>query len=201
MISVLLSALVGLALLLQLPLARPDLERAVALARFPHSDTERTQFHDRYLTALRRVSGPVTTTPVVFQLEVITEFRRVELLVEEHDRVQDLFGRGGTDDVVEAMRPWRGKVAIGAYLLLPGGTDAVVPPVDIVIDGVGTAPARPATRGAFHTSSSLHGAMLADAVVDAVFDAAKVGRTTRTVHVMVGGREIARADIDFPTLE
>src|SRR5215831_3055587 len=163
----LISALVSLALLLPSPITRVDLERAVALARFPHSDAERTQFHDRYLTVVGRTSGPATTIPVVFQLEVITEFRRVELLVEEHDRVQDLFGRGGTDDVVEAMRPWRGKVAVGAYLQLPGGSDAVVPPVDIVIDGVGTAPARPATRGAFHTSSSLHGAMLADAVVDA----------------------------------
>src|SRR5215472_17948523 len=104
----LLSALVTLALLLQSPLTRANLERAVALARFPHTDAERTNFHDRYLTVVARASGPATTTPLVVQLEVITEFRRVELLVEQHDSVKDLFGRGGTDDVVEAMRPWLG---------------------------------------------------------------------------------------------
>ena len=201
MISMRISALVSLALLLASPITRADLERAVALARFPHSDAERTRFHDRYLTVVGHASAPVTTTPVVFQLEVITEFRRVELLVEEHDRVEDLFGRGGTDDVVEAMRPWRNKVAVGAYLLLPGGSDAAVPPVDIVVDGVGGEPARLATRAAFHTRSSLHPTVLADAVVDAVFDAGKIGATTRTVHVLVDRREIAQADINFSTVD
>jgi len=196
------SALVSLALLaLPSPLTRTDLERAVALARFPHTDAERTQFHDRYLTVVGRASGPVTTTPLAMQLEVITEYRRVELLVEEHDRVKDLFGRGGTDDVVAAMRPWQGKVAIGAYLLLPGGSGAPVSPVEIIVDGAGAAPAGPAARSAFHTSSGLHGATLADVVVDAVFDAAAIGRTTRTVHVVVGGREVAQARIDFSALD
>jgi hypothetical protein len=197
----LISALVSLALLLPSPITRADLERAVALARFPHSDAERAQFHDRYLTVVGRAAGPVTTTPVAIQLQVITEFRRVELLVEEHDRVNDLFARGGTDDVASAMRPWGDKVSVGAYLVLPGGTRTPVPPVEIVVDGVGAESARPAARTAFHTSSDLHGATLADAVVDAVFDATKVGRTRRMVHVVVAGREIAHAAIDFSSLE
>ena len=134
-------------------------------------------------------------------LEVITEFRRIELMVEEHDQVQDLFGRGGTDDVVDAMRPWRGKVAIGVYLALPGGSDAWVPPVDVVIDGVGVQRAALAARTAFHTSSRFRGASIADHIVDAVFDAAAIGQTTRDVAVVVDGRPLARASIDFSTLD
>ena len=54
-------ALVSLVLLaLPSPLTRTDLERAVALARFPHTDAERTKFHDRYLTVVSRASGPVS---------------------------------------------------------------------------------------------------------------------------------------------
>ena len=187
-------------LLLNLSVARADLERAVALARWPHTDAERARFHDPYLIPVGRAAGPVVLTPVVLQLEVITEFRRAELMTEEHDLVQDLFGRGGTDDVVEAMRPWRGKLAIGAYLLLPGGADAWIPPTDIRIDGVGTQPARLAARSAFHSSAQLRGSF-ADSILDATFDAAAVGQARRDVTVIVAGRELARASIDFSQLE
>jgi hypothetical protein len=190
----------SLALLLNLSVTRPDIERALALARWPHTDAERARFHERYLTVVGSSSGPVAVTPVVLQLEVITEFRRVELLAEEHDRVQDLFGRGGTDDVVEALRPWRGTIAIGAYILLPGGKHAPVPPIDIAVAGAGTQPAHIAARTAFHTSSGLHSASAAF-VVDAVFDAAAIGQTARDVRVIVNGRELAGARIDFSTLE
>jgi hypothetical protein len=189
----------SLALLLNLSVTRPDIERALALARWPHTDAERARFHERYLTVVGSSSGPVAIRPVALQLEVITEFRRAELLAEEHDRVQDLFGRGGTDDAVEALRPWRGKIAIGAYLLLPGGRHASVPPIDIAVADAGTQPAHTAAR-AFHTSSGLHNAS-ADFVVDAVFDAAAIGQTARDVRVIVNGRELARARIDFSTLE
>ena len=190
----------SIALLLNLSVTRADLERAVAFARWPHTDAERVRFHDRYLTVIGGVQGPVTTTPVAIQLEVITEFRRIELMTEEHDQIQDLFGRGGTDDVVEAMRPWRGKTAIGVYLLLPGGADAWTPTVNVVVDGVGAEPAYIAARTAFHSSSHLR-ASLADRIVDAVFSAAAIGQTTRDVHVVVEGHELARASVDFSALE
>ncbi len=190
----------SIALLLNLAVTRAELERAVALARWPHSNAERAAFHDRYLIPLASAAGPVVTAPVVTQLEVITEFRRIELMVEEHDAVQDLFGRGGTDDVVETMRPFRRKVAIGVYLLLPGGGDAWVPPVDVVVDGVGTARASFAARTAFHTSSRLRGSF-ADHIVDAVFDAGAIGQTSRDVRVAVNGKAAARARVDFATLE
>jgi hypothetical protein len=190
----------SLALLLNLSVTRPDLDRALALARWPHTDAERARFHDRYLVPVGSAQGPVATVPVAIQLEVVTEFRRIELLAEEHDRVQDLFGRGGTDDVVEAMRPWKGRLAIGVYLLLPGGSDASIPPTQVVIDGVGGQPARSAARSAFHTSAQLRGSF-ADCILDAVFDAGAIGQTTREVRVIVAGRELAHAAIDFSALE
>jgi hypothetical protein len=190
----------SLALLLNLSVTRADLDRAVQLARWPHTDAERAHFHDRYLFPLGSVPGPVATNPVAIQLEVITEFRRIELLVEEHDRIQDLFARGGTDDVVATMRPWREKVAIGVYLLLPGGNDASIPPAEIVVDGAGVQPAHLAARGAFHTSARLRGAF-ADCILDALFDAAVIGQTMRQVTVVVAGREAARTAIDFSALE
>ena len=56
------------------PMGGTDIERAQALARA--RDSERQQFHRRYVIDL--------PDPVVTQIEVTTEFRRLVLIAEEH---------------------------------------------------------------------------------------------------------------------
>ncbi len=187
---------------LNVSLSRADMTRALELARWPHTDAERIRFHDRYLTLIDTRVSPLTVTsaPVVAQVEIVTPFRRAELLAEEHARAGDSFGLGGTDEAFKALKPWLGTVGVDAYVQIPGcDPDCWLPPIAVTVAGVGTAPASTAARGVFYTHS---GATLAPGtVVEATFDAAAIGQTTREVRVVVAGRELARVAIDFASLE
>ena len=109
-------ATLAIALLLNLSVSRSDLERAAALARWPHTDAERTAFHDRYLFLTVDPQAPLTLDPKVLQIEVVTEFRRMELIAEEHLRLADNFGRGDSDELVRVTQPWRGRLAVDVHL-------------------------------------------------------------------------------------
>jgi hypothetical protein len=74
------------------PLTPQDIQRATELARWPHTDAERAQFHRRYTIP---VNGPTVEYFAIETLEVTTPFRRLELIAEEHARLNDLFARGG----------------------------------------------------------------------------------------------------------
>ena len=47
--------------LLNLSLTGTETERALALAQWPHTDAERVQFHDPYLTAVGANLSPLTS--------------------------------------------------------------------------------------------------------------------------------------------
>jgi hypothetical protein len=103
---------------IDLTLDRHDLARAVGLARWPHTDADRARFHRPYII-------PVHAAPVdgwsVDRLEVITAFRRAELMAEDHARINDLWGRGSFADVEDALRPYRGHVTLVAHLVVRPG--------------------------------------------------------------------------------
>ncbi len=196
-------AALAIALLVNLSPSRGDLERAAALARWPHTDAERVAFHDAYLFLTVDPQAPLTLDTKVLQLEVVTEFRRMELIAEEHQRLGDNFGRAGSDELVRALAPWRGKLAIDVHLQLPScGDDCtpVVPSTDVLIEGVGHATAAAALRGPLYARSGLSPAVLGS-MAEAVFDADAIGDGTRDVRVFVGGRELARVAINFSSLE
>jgi hypothetical protein len=187
---------------INLSVGRPDMERALALARWPHTGQERVRFHDRYLILIVDPAMRQTAIPKLLQLEVITEFRRLELMAEEHDRLGDSFGRAGLDEAVAALRPWRGRVGIDAHLQLPACGDGCHPPIpstEISIDGV-TRAAALALRPVLYARTGLSPAMLGD-IAEAIFDATSIGQTTREVRVTVDGHELARTRIDFSALE
>jgi hypothetical protein len=195
--------------LLNLSLTGTETERALAMAQWPHTDAERVQFHDPYLTAVGANLSPLSATPSVIQIDVTTELRRLELMAEEHVRAGEWFGRGGSADVDAAMKTWRDVVAIEAHLQLQGGCSAavdassctpVVPPTDISIDGVASVRAQPALRPLWYARSGTSPLPLGN-VAEAKFAATAIGKSRRTVHVIVEGRELAHAVIDFAALE
>ena len=188
-----------LALLVNLSVSRADINRALALARWPHTAAERTRFHDPYFV-FAATDGLGTFKTLVLQVEVVTEFRRVELLAEEHQGLNDNFGRGGTDEVVQVMRPWRGRVAIDVHLQLPDQNDPI-PVTDIAMSGLGSLPAHRVFRAVAFARSTFPQQWLQGNMVEAVFDAAAIGQTSREVSVIVGGRELARTIVDFSKLE
>ena len=95
------------------PLTRADMERATGLARWPRSDADRARFHRPYVVSL---TGVGTDFFAIKTVEVITEFRRLELIAEEHARLNDNFARAGLRDAEEAIDPWKGLVWIVARL-------------------------------------------------------------------------------------
>jgi hypothetical protein len=191
-------------------LSSVDLDRAVALARWPHSDAERVRFHDRYLTIVHPDLSPVSPVPAVIQIDVVTEFRRAELLTEEHERFGDSsFARGGLADAKAAIAPWRGRVAVDVHLQLPGGCGPdsslpgcapVIPPTDITLEGVGVVRATQALRPFWYARSGSSPLPLGN-VAEAMFDATAIGSTPRDVRVIVDGKELARVTIDFGGFE
>ena len=175
--------------------------RALALARWPHTDAERVRFHDQYLFLIESSPSPASA-PRVLQVEVVTEFRRLELMAEEHQRLGDSFGRGGLDEVETAFRPWRGSVAVAAHLQLPwcgDGCQAPVPATEVWIPGISSRPGQPAVRSVLYARTGLSPALLGS-FAEARFDAAAIGQTVREVRVVVDGRELARVAVDFGAL-
>jgi hypothetical protein len=183
---------------IDMPLTREQMVRALTLARWPTSDADRVRFHSPYVVM---VNGPTVQYSSVATVEVVTAFRRLELIAEDHARVNDMFGRGGLQDVEAAVAPWQGRVAIVVRLqFAPNGFITGVPTLDIRLEGPDTV--TPVddlhTTGIYGQSS-----MLIGGVVEALFDAQQIGRAPHVIIVSL--REpagvLARVPIDFRRLE
>jgi hypothetical protein len=171
---------------------------AIARARWLSSDQDRARFHDPYVF---RVTGVTADYVVVEQIEVITEFRRLELLGEQHARWNDNFGRAGLRDAEEALRPWRGRVAIVVQLLFRPTTRYItsVPLLDIVMgEHDSLLPIETHANGI--NNSDDFGSTLIGGAVEAVFDAKSIAQASRPV-VRWNGTELVNWPIDFDRLE
>lgn len=188
------------AVALVLSMSSTDIERAQALARA--RDSERQQFHHRYLIDL---PGPTVT-----QIEVTTEFRRLVMMAEEHVLRGDWMFTRSVRAGQEAIAPMRGLITIKAqvrfnplntfiqappYLLALGSGAANVPveALDTQVTPQFSSPVKTKDR---RTLSSLVGATL-----EATIAAGRVGQTTQTIAVMLDGKETARTAVDFAHLE
>ena len=197
---VLIVALLGLAgqvRALNLHVTPADMQRALTLARWPTADAERSRFHDHYIFA---VNSPTAEYFAVQKLEVVTEFRRLEMIAEEHARLNDTFGRGGLHEVEEALRPWRGRLSIIVSLIFdPTKYITGVPEVDLVLEGPTLlAPLDTARKGVYGSGDH---PVLVGGMIESTFDADAVGQDVRQLFIHRGGKPIARPPIDFSKLE
>ena len=179
-------------------LGSEDIRRATELARWPHTDAERQQFHARYVVA---VNSPMVDGFSVERIEVMTPFRRLELIAEEHARINDLFARGGLHDAEEALKPWRDQVSILAHLRFDL-TKAIlgVPEVAIAVEGtVRVFPFAVDSQGVYNGPWDRQ--VLVGGIVEATFDLQDVDQTTRPVVVISSGKDIARAPVNFGAIE
>lgn len=107
---------------IDLNLDREAIDQAIVFGR-QATRSERQAFHDGYLrtpaTDVRRVS-------------VVTEYRRVVLLMEEKRRILDR--NYGVRQMTEALGPWRGLVEVIVELQFhPQNTYVRVPAVDVLL--------------------------------------------------------------------
>jgi hypothetical protein len=187
-----------LSLGLVLSMSGTEVERAQQLAR--SRESERRQFHRRYLVDL-----PDAT---VTQFEVITEFRRLVLLTEEHILRGDwLFSRGARA-AEQALMPFRGLVVIRSTIRFnPLNTYITPPPYTLGIgDPAAASAAAMDTRVTpqFATPYKLRGktvTSLLGATLEADAKTAELGQTRRRLAVILEGKEIARTTVDFAQLD
>lgn len=186
---------------IDVPLSRYDMARALALAGWPSSDSDRARFHERYLIA---VNGPVVDFMAVEQVEVITEFRRLELIAEEHVSLNDLFGRAGVQDAEQALRPSRGQLSLVVHFAFQGMNPNInsLPSIEVARDDFSVIPAIDIRRtGIYGYCVDFGGCALIGGRVESVFEAVMVGQRTRSLRVRRNGTELAHVVVDFARLE
>jgi hypothetical protein len=181
---------------LVLSMSGADIERAQQVAR--SRDSEREQFHRRYVFDLHDAT--------VTQLEVITEFRRLVLVTEEHILRGDWLFSRGTRLAEQALAPFHGVVTLrGAVRFNPMNTYITPPPYVFAMGGPSVAASltpldtqvmpqysTPFKARGGKTVSSLIGASL-----EADVPAVQLAQTTRIVAVFLDGKELARASVEF----
>jgi hypothetical protein len=187
-----------LSLGLVLSMSGTEIERAQQLAR--GRESERQQFHRRYLVDLQDAT--------VTQFEVITEFRRLVLVTEEHILRGDWLFSRGTRSAEQALEPFRGRVVVRSTLRFnPLNTYITVPPY-VLAAGAPTGASLPAldTRVTpqFSTPFKVRGKTLTSlvgATLEADISTAELGQTSRRVAVMLEGKEVAHTVVDFARLD
>ena len=175
-----------------------DIERSLAMARA--RDAERQQFHSRYIFNV--------TDPAVTQIEVVTEFRRLVLIAEDHVLRGDFMFTRGVRAGEQALASSRGMLTLRAqirfnplntFAALPGYSLAVGGPSGALIPLAGQATPQfstPFKNRQGKTSTSLMGETLESDVASV-----DIGQTTRPVAVTLDDKEVARISVDFSRLE
>jgi hypothetical protein len=193
--------LARIAALILVALGQTDVERALAIAR--ESDRDRAGFHARYLAVVK--DSPVE------QIEVISEFRRLVLTAEEHLRRGDWLFTQSPQSAIEAVRPWQGTASIVAQVRFhPLNAYVTAPSIEIRVDGRDGSPGPEAleshsttlyAQGPGRTSKTNTGIPISGEIVEARFEPSALGRETLAVVVLLEGKELARASIDFSRIE
>jgi hypothetical protein len=184
-----------------------EIERAQQVAR--SRDAERTQFHRKYLF-------DVPGDPVR-QIEVITEFRRLVMVTEDHLRLGDQMFSRSVRDAEAALAPTRGLLTLKAQLRFhPLNTYAAIPAFRLAIGPptppASAFPAAPPVAAAlvaldtqvtgqysmpFKTRDGHAVSILTGATLQADIPPSRVGQASRPVGVVLDGKELVRTPIDF----
>ena len=182
---------------ISLTLTGLDIARALDVAK--QSDAARAAFHAPYIVSF--------DNPVVQRIEVVTEFRRAELLGEDRVRLGDYMFtvRRARADIA----PWQGKVAIRTELRFnPQNAYVTVPEYSLDVGRAGELPAptplnttRTAIFATAAQSKTPMGQPILGAVVESLYDAASIGQTLRSVGVVLRGETVALATINFSRIE
>ncbi len=185
---------------LVLSMSNGEIERAQQVAR--SRDSERQQFHRRYVFDLK--------DDTVTQVEVITEFRRLVLVTEEHIFRGDwLFSRSlrsagealatshGLTTIRATVRfnPLNTFITPPAYLLTMSADDPRNPPV--VLETQVT----PQFSVPFKARTGRIVSSLVGATLESTLPTTQLGQMSRVLSVILDGKEVARATVEFGKLD
>ncbi len=175
-----------------------DIERALALARA--RDVDRQQFHSRYVFNL--------TDPVVTQIEIVTDFRRLELIAEDHVLRGDVMFTRGVRDGEAALAPTRGTVTVRAQVRFnPLNTFVSLPDYALAV-GLPSGRLAPIdTRSTpqfsvpFKNRQGKSVSSLVGATLESDVPSADIGQTPHPIAVTLDDKEVARVAVDFGKLD
>jgi hypothetical protein len=179
---------------IKIDISLQDVDRALVISR--GRDVDRAKFHAAYI---QKVDQEFIETA-----EVVTEFRRVVLLAEEHAGKGDRFFGYSMTRANEALQVWKRRVSIRARVRLhPQNNYVNAPPVTMAMEGneralIGV------LRDAIHAlppGRTGEFVPVLGAVVEGVFEAEAIGQATRTFVVSLEKRDLGRFAFDFATLE
>ena len=183
---------------LVLSMSGTEIERAQQTAR--GREPERQQFHRRYLVDLQDAT--------VTRFEVITEFRRLVLITEEHILRGDWLFSRSVRSAEQALEAFRGVVAIRSSIRFnPLNTFIASPPYALAIGGpAGEQLSAVDTQitPQYSTPFKARGktvTSLIGATIESVVPTAELRQTTRVVAVTLDGKELARTVVDFSRLD
>jgi hypothetical protein len=185
---------------LVLSMSGSEIERAQQVAR--GRDSERQQFHRRYVFDLK--------DDTVTQLEVITEFRRLVLISEEHIFRGDWLFTRSVRSGEQALAPTHGLTTIRATVRFNPLNTFIAPPAYLLAMSTGVAGSVPSVLETTVTPQmsvpfkARDGKMLSSmvgATLEANLPSTELGQLTRVLTVILDGKEIARATVEFGKLD
>jgi hypothetical protein len=171
--------------------------RAIAIGR--GTQPERTRFHASYLIP--------SSDPTVERVELLTPFRRV--VVETERRLDFGDHQFGARQAAEAIKQWRSTLTISVRIRFhPQNVYVTVPPYEAMVASpggdevkLGSVRRTPLWARPDPNQKPAGGTALIGAIIESDFDIAGVGQTTRIVSVVLDGKALARATIDFTNLD
>jgi hypothetical protein len=179
---------------LDLDVTIQDMERGLAIARA--ADNERATFHAPYIHKV--------DAPFVESIEVVSEYRRVVLVGEDHIRKGDRLFAYSTTLTQKAVSPWKSRVSIVARMRFhPHNTYVSVPDVDLVLPGKEQARIgvlKEPIMGLAGEPGSGRVPVLG-AVVEGVFDAAALGDGTYEFIVRLDRKDVGRTSFNLAALQ
>jgi hypothetical protein len=176
-----------------------DIAHALNIAN--GSEAARSVFHTRYIVAV--------DDDTIEHLEAVTEFRRYVLSAEGQSKSGNwMMARGGFDakgrTLKDLLRPLSGQVSIRArlrfhpqnnYVTLPAFDILLGEPTLLAIDAVRTPQITPSTGGPGRRD------VITGADVEVFFNAPTIANRVLPVRLLLEGKELARATVDFGRLD
>jgi hypothetical protein len=185
---------------LVLSMSGSEIERAQQVAR--GRDSERQQFHQRYVFDLKN--------DTVTQIEVITEFRRLVLISEEHVFRGDWLFTRSVRSGEQALAPTRGLTTIRATVRFNPLNTFIAPPAYLLAMSTGAPGGVPSVLETtvtpqFSVPYKARTGKMVSSMVGATLEAnvhsTQLGQLTHMLTVILDGREIARATVEFGKLD
>ena len=180
---------------IKVDISHADVERALTIAR--STDAERARFHAAYIQQLN--------APFVERAEIVSEFRRVVLMAEDHIARGDRFFAYSSMRANDALQVFRRRVSIIARVRFhPQNNYVGVPPVTMslvgnerALIGVKLDPVYGFASGGVTPEF----VPILGAVVEGSFEAEALGQARRDFRVSLEGRELGRLSFDMAAIE